>query len=99
MEQLGVPCVKQGEGFCYFDCNVFYFVSILVQEWVGGLNGKFHFDVLCDKLGMDVAPKKNNLTYSISEIRCLSKKNFNTSDSKKAWSFMKNKLHHVCFGI
>ena len=28
MEQLGVPCVKQGEGFCYFDCNIFYFGRI-----------------------------------------------------------------------
>ena len=26
MEQLGVPCVKQG--FCYFNCNIFYFGRI-----------------------------------------------------------------------
>lgn len=25
VEQFGVPCVKQGEVFCYFDCNFFYF--------------------------------------------------------------------------
>ena len=26
--QLGLPCVKRGEGFCYFDCNFFYFGRI-----------------------------------------------------------------------
>ena len=28
MEHLGVPGVKQGEGFFYFDCNMFYFGRI-----------------------------------------------------------------------
>ena len=28
MEQLGVSCVKQGEGFYYFDFNIFYFGRI-----------------------------------------------------------------------
>ena len=28
MEQLGVPCVRRGEGFCYFDWDVFYFCQI-----------------------------------------------------------------------
>ena len=28
MAQFGVPCVKQGEVFCYFDCNFFYFGQI-----------------------------------------------------------------------
>ena len=28
MKQLGVPWVKRGEGFCYFDCNIFYFGRI-----------------------------------------------------------------------
>ena len=25
MEQLRVPCTKRGEGFCFFDCNIFSF--------------------------------------------------------------------------
>ena len=23
IEQIGVPCARRGEGFCYFDCNIF----------------------------------------------------------------------------
>ena len=35
MEQFGVPCVKRGEGFCYFDCNIFYFGQIKFYGIVG----------------------------------------------------------------
>ena len=28
MEQLGMPCMKRGEGFCCFNCNLFYFGRI-----------------------------------------------------------------------
>ena len=31
MEQLGVPCVKRGEGLCYFGCNIFYFDQIKLR--------------------------------------------------------------------
>ena len=31
MEQFGVPCVKRVEGFCYFDCNIFFFGQIKVS--------------------------------------------------------------------
>ena len=35
MEQFGVPCVKRGEGFCYFDCNIFCFGQIKLYSIVG----------------------------------------------------------------
>ena len=28
VEQFGVPFVEQGEGYCYFDCNIIYFGQI-----------------------------------------------------------------------
>ena len=31
IEQLGVPCVKRGKGFCYFDCDIFYFGRVRLQ--------------------------------------------------------------------
>ena len=34
------------------------------QEWVGGLNQKRHFDILRDKLGMDVVPKQRGTVMS-----------------------------------
>ena len=33
MEQLGVPCVKRGEGLCCFDCNIFYFGQIKLPRY------------------------------------------------------------------
>ena len=36
----------------------------MFQGWVDGFNGKRHFDVLRDKLGMDVT-RKNGMTESV----------------------------------
>ena len=50
--------------FLWYLCTLFYNQkktfghSWCFQEWVCGLNQKHHIDVLCDKMGMDVTPNR-----------------------------------------
>ena len=91
--QLKVPCVKRQEGFCYFDCNIFYFGHIFYfrSGWVGWTENVIlmfcmtNWVWLLPQSSNSVSIHQRHLWFVVTEIF----KSISQSNPEFMWSFFK----------